>query len=120
MAQEVQSPGIKAVNVFRKPPHRLNCAQAVAHAWTSDAATAQTAIAEHASHGSGKAPTGECGALFAACQVAKRQGGDPENLRQRFVAVHGHAACSELRARRVACEECVRVAAELVERNIRE
>ena len=115
MAPELQSPGSKAVNAFRKPPHRLNCAQAVAHAWGSDPVAAEAALAEHADHGGGKAPAGECGALFAACRVAARQGGDPENLRKRFAAVHGQTDCRELRARRVACEECVRVAADLVD-----
>ena len=115
MAPELQSPGSKAVNAFRKPPHRLNCAQAVAHAWVSDPASAQAVLAEHADHGGGKAPAGECGALFAACRVATRQGRNDTTVRQRFAAVHGHTACRELRARRVACEECVRVAADLVD-----
>ncbi len=113
-AQEQLSPGTKAVQVFRKPPHRLNCAQAVAHAWAADESSANAAIAEHADHGGGNAPDGECGALYAACQVAARRGGDPENLRRRFAAVHGHTACHELRARRVACAECVRSSADLV------
>jgi hypothetical protein len=114
MAQELQTPGRKAVNVFRKPPQRLNCAQAVAHAWAQDTASTHTAIAEHAAHGSGKAPDGECGALYAARQVAKKQGRKTEHLHQGFAAIHGHTACSELRARRVACEDCVRTAADLV------
>jgi len=73
-----------------------------------------TTIAEHADHGGGNAPEGECGALYAACQVAARRGGNPENLRRRFAAVHGHTACRELRARRVACAACVRSSADLV------
>jgi len=113
-SQEQESHGTKAVHVFRKPPHRLNCAQAVAHAWASDDAAASAAVAEHAKHGGGNAPDGECGALFAARQIATRRGGDPDNLLKRFAAVHGRTACRELRARRVACADCVRTAADLV------
>ena len=54
MSHETETPGSKAVHVFRKPPHRLNCAQAVAHAWASDETAANAAIAEHAAHGGGK------------------------------------------------------------------
>lgn len=110
----LESPGLKAVRAFRNPPHRLNCAQAVAHAWASDDAAASAAVAAHAKHGGGNTPDGECGALFAARQIATRRGGDPETLRRRFAAVHGHTTCRELRARRVACAECVRTAADLV------
>ena len=114
LTQEAQSPGCKAVDVFRKPPHRLNCAQAVAHAWAQDTAASQIAITEHAAHGSGKAPEGMCGALYAAFQVAKQQGRKTEHLHKGFASIHGHTACSELRSRRVACEACVRSAADLV------
>ena len=112
--QATESPGLRAVSAFRKPPHHLNCAQAVAHAWASDPASAHAAIADHAAHGGGHAPAGECGALFAACQVATRHTRDTAAVRQRFAALHGHTTCRELRARRVPCAECVHTAAELV------
>ena len=53
-----ETPGARAVRVFRQPPHRLNCAQAVAHAWGSGDAAAQTEIARLGAHGGGNAPEG--------------------------------------------------------------
>ena len=102
------------MQVFRKPPQRLNCAQAVAHAWARDTAAAQTAITEHAANAGGKAPAGDCGALYAACQVAQQQGRPTDSIRQGFASTHGHTACREVRDRQVDCEACVRTAADLV------
>lgn len=114
MSMSATSRGADAVRVFRQPPRRLNCAQAVAHAWASDEAAARRETDGLIGHGGGGAPSGECGALYAACQIAMRQGSDPEAVRRRFAAVHGVTTCHELRAQRVACAECVRTAADLV------
>lgn len=113
MQPQHESAGDRAIRVFRQPPLRLNCAQAVAYAWASNEVAAEIERDDLMGHGGGGAPAGDCGALFAACQIAARRGGDPERVRTRFVDRHGSAACHELRANRVPCADCVRTAADL-------
>ena len=115
MNQNGESRGTRAVRAFRQPPLRLNCAQAVAHAWVDDATVAQAEIAKHMSHGGGGAPEGECGALFAARQMAVRQGADPKKLADQFAAALGHTSCRELKKKQASCTECVRMAADLLD-----
>ena len=105
------SAGDRAAAAFRTPPHHLNCAQAVAHAWAEGDASI---LADHGCHGGGNAPGGECGALYAARCAAARSGGDADALGRQFTAIHGATTCRDLRARRIACSACVRTAADLV------
>jgi hypothetical protein len=55
-----------ALKVFRQPPERLNCAQAVLHAWREVAGDTSIALADLKPFGGGRAPDGLCGALRAA------------------------------------------------------
>ena len=115
MHPQQESAGDRATRVYRQPPLRLNCAQAVAHALASDETATAVAATEHAGHGGGKAPGNECGALYAACQVAARNGNDVERIRARFAAQYGATTCHDLRAKRIPCVDCVRTAADLLD-----
>ncbi len=59
-----------ALAVFRQPPERLNCAQAVLHAWREVSGDTTLALSDLKALGGGRAPAGICGALHAACLVA--------------------------------------------------
>ena len=102
-----------ALKVFRQPPARLNCAQAVVHAWREFSGDTGIALAEAKPFGGGRAPDGICGALHAACLVAPDH---TEALKQNFAARLGSFYCKELRAAKVhPCETCVGQATELLE-----
>jgi len=102
-----------ALKVFRQPPERLNCAQAVLHAWRAVSGDTSIALADLKPFGGGRAPDGLCGALHAACMVAP---GRAEALKQNFAARLGSRYCRELRAAKVhPCETCVFQATELLE-----
>jgi hypothetical protein len=102
-----------ALKVFRQPPERLNCAQAVLHAWREVSGDTSIALADLRPFGGGRAPDGHCGALHAACLVAP---GQAEALKLNFAARLGSIYCRELRAAKVhSCETCVVQAAELLE-----
>ena len=102
-----------ALKVFRQPPERLNCAQAVLHAWREVSGDTSIALADLKPFGGGRAPDGLCGALHAACMVAP---GRAEALKQHFAARLGSLYCRELRAAKVhPCETCVVQATELLE-----
>jgi hypothetical protein len=61
--------------------------------------------------GGGRAPGGECGALFAAKSVLT----DPtarQEVEREFVGVAGATKCRDIRkSRRASCEQCVQTAA---------
>jgi hypothetical protein len=102
-----------ALKVFRQPPDRLNCAQAVLHAWREVSGDTSIALADVKPFGGDRAPDGLCGALHAACMIAP---GRPVALKQNFAARLGSLYCKELRAAKVhPCETCVSQAAELLE-----
>ena len=101
----------RAVAIFRRPPERLNCAQAVLHAY-SETNTA-IPVADLKPFGAGRAPGGLCGALYAACLLAPDRA---EALRARFAEQVGSVRCKELRANKEQrCENSVAAAAELLQ-----
>lgn len=100
----------KAVELFTAVPRQHNCAQAVAAGFDREDLTAGLA-----SCGSGHAPEGMCGALYAALQIV------PEacraRARQDFIDFAGADTCFTLKMRnRVSCIRCVEKASELVQR----
>jgi hypothetical protein len=103
----------RALSVFRQPPHRLNCAQSVLHAFQELTGQTHLPVTDFKSFGGGRAPDGLCGALHAACAVLPEKA---DELKTRFAARLGSLYCRELRAaRQHPCEVCVGHAAELLE-----
>lgn len=102
-----------ALKVFRQPLQRLNCAQAVLHAWHEVSGDHRIPLADLKAFGSGRAPGGFCGALHAACLIVP---GQTETLKLNFAARLGSIYCRELRAAKIhPCETCVSLATELLE-----
>ncbi|HQF37502.1 MAG TPA: hypothetical protein PK322_00125 [Opitutaceae bacterium] len=95
--------------VFRRPPHRLNCAQAVLDAYQTVTGHSVAPVADFKPFGGGRAAGGECGALYAACQAAPSSAAA---IRAAFAARTGTTLCRELDA--LPCEECVALAARLL------
>lgn len=97
----------KALSTFREPPHMFNCAQTVCAAFGRDDLLEAMKVC-----GGGRAPEGMCGALYGAIQVAPERA---EELKAAFIAKNGSWKCSELKGGtpRVACQQCVAVAAQL-------
>ena len=99
-----------AMAVFHCPPVRLNCAQAVLDAFQTVTGRHVAAITDFKSFGGGRAPGGECGALYAACQAA------PESaraIRTEFTRRAGANRCRDLTS--FHCQDCVALAAELLQ-----
>jgi hypothetical protein len=106
----------RALATFRQAPQRLNCAQAVLHAFQEATGKTNFALADFKPLGGGRAPDGLCGALHAACAVVPDKA---ERLKSRFAARLGSVFCRELRAaRRHPCEVCVSHAADLLEAQV--
>lgn len=100
----------KALSSFREPPYMYNCAQTICAAFGRD-----DLLEPMKACGGGRAPEGTCGALYAALTLA---GDKAPAVQEAFLAAHGACTCRELKGgtARVACQDCVRTAANLLEK----
>ena len=102
-----------ASSVFRRPPERLNCAQAVLHAHSKASGVELMPVSDLKPLGGGRAPGGLCGALYAACIIAPQKA---EVLMSRFTQELGSAKRKVLRTNKEhCCERSVATAAGLLE-----
>lgn len=101
-----------ALAVFHRPPANLNCAQAVLDAFQSVTGRHLAPVADFKLFGGGRAPGGECGALYAACRAAPEAA---EQLRTAFADRTGSTLCKTLKKElRFPCADCVDAAADLL------
>ena len=106
----------RALAHFRKGPIRYNCGQSVLYAFQPDGLTGPTDIEDCKACGSGRLPSGHCGAAWVARQLSPT----PEMadaMEAEFVEAAGSSKCKEILAlKRLSCEGCVRTAVNLIER----
>lgn len=92
--------------------HRYNCAQAVLVTYASTAGVDQACVTQFSQYGGGRAPGGECGALFTAKALVQDPAAKQE-IEREFVGVVGTSQCREIRQGRLAsCEQCVQAASD--------
>jgi hypothetical protein len=102
-----------ALSVFRQPPARLNCAQAVFHTFEAEGLAPSGSVESCQACGGGRVEGGFCGALFAARQLVPDATGE---LDAAFEERAGSLRCREIRAAgHLSCQGCVSTAVELVE-----
>ncbi len=98
----------KAVSKFHKP---YSCAQAI---WAAFADENPVNLAAMREKSGGRAPENMCGALFATVKIlpeSERDGAVTE-----FESKVGSCKCSEIKTvHRVKCEDCVKIAAEILD-----
>jgi len=94
--------------------HGYNCAQAILKAFAPLSGFDQSCLDRFAHFGGGRAPGGECGALFAAKAIL-RDSIAKQEVEKAFVASAGSTRCRAIRkGRTLSCEQCVQTAAEAV------
>lgn len=99
---------------FFRGESRYNCAQAVLKAYASVVGAGEACLDRFAQFGSGCAPGGECGALFAAKAILGEVAAKKEVERE-FVDVAGTTTCRDIRrGRRATCAQCVQTASNAV------
>ena len=100
-----------AYELFTAVPRKHNCAQAVADGFGN-----KELAAAMQSCGGGNAPNGYCGALYAALCLTDQA--KHAELIAEFVETAHAAECKKIKAHTplCPCSECVRKAAELVEK----
>ena len=93
-------------------PERNNCAQAVLIAYANHADVDQGCIQRFSQFGRGRAPDGECGALFAAKSLLEDES-TRRSLEEAFILAAGSAQCRQIRRLgRLSCTQCVQAAAD--------
>lgn len=96
----------------------MNCSQAVLKTFQQRYALSEAVIEEFKQHGSGRAPDGLCGALYAAVSLAGEHFPEKQkDLEAVFCAAAGSKLCKEIRAQRtLSCQGCIEQAVALIER----
>lgn len=106
----------KSEEYFHILPEKLNCAQAVLKGFQKEFNISDTEIEEYRVWGDGRAKDGVCGALFAAERLLRQVGKDSvvEEFRQKA----GGLLCSDIKEKQFTCAEYVRMADELIQKNL--
>lgn len=91
----------------------FNCAQAVLKTFQDISGMTNDEIASYSNKGGGRAPDGDCGALFAAKVLLQNPDFDVV-LDDAFNKVAGSRECRSIRKeKRLSCGDCVELAARL-------
>jgi hypothetical protein len=109
----------QAENYFHCKDGNYNCAQAVLKAFQKEFNLSDDIINEYKKYGGGRADGNLCGALFAAMQLLHQHPEKAEFIKKEFAKIAGSTKCQEiLKSKSFACRECVKLAAELLEKAI--
>ena len=107
----------KSYHYFHVQPENLNCAQAVLKGFQKEFNISDQEIEEYRVWGGGRAEGGVCGALFAAerllCQIGK------DSVMEEFQRKADGVLCADIKEKQFTCAEYVRMADELVEKNMK-
>lgn len=97
---------------------KLNCSQALIAAFSDKLPISKETMDLFASYGGGKAPEGECGALYAAKFIIKNIGkGSVLECEEIILSHAGSTKCKEIRQlRKLPCLGCVQRMAEYIEK----
>ena len=97
---------------------KLNCAQSVAGAFQGKFALSDEAFQACRIYGGGRAPNGECGALYAAkLMLEKAYPAMIKDCEDALLLYGGSTQCHKIRsARRLSCLGCVETVAACLER----
>lgn len=99
-------------NFLGKSGKRLNCYQSILDAFQDKFKIPEQEIDDGKIFGSGQAPDGFCGALYAVKVILEKNNGDITELMTDFMIENGGFRCADIRsARQTNCIECIEKAA---------
>ena len=108
---------IKSEFYFHVLPEKLNCAQAILKGFQNEFNISDPEIEENRALGGGRTQSGICGALYSANRLLN-QAGKPD-ITIEFNARVGAIHCLEIKKLKVPCINCVRIADELLEKQMK-
>jgi len=97
---------------------RLNCGQSVIKAFRDKFGLDENAVDLFRSYGSGKAPDGLCGAVYAAKFIFDGLRTDVlKRCEDAMIENAGSTKCKEIRSlRRLSCQGCIKTVADIIEK----
>ncbi len=108
----------KAHYIGKPGYNKLNCAQTIVHAFKDEFALSPSVVEQCATCSGGRAPDGECGALYAARILLEKR--DPVQIRHCesvLLSAAGSTKCREIRAaKKLSCVGCVETIAQCIEK----
>jgi len=107
----------KSEEYFHVLPDNLNCAQAVLKGFQNEFSISDAEIEEYRAWGGGRAEGGVCGAVFSAERILRQAG--KESIIEEFRQMTGSFLCSDIKEKKFTCLELVRMADELIEKNLK-
>lgn len=111
-------PRTKSEKYFHVKPENLNCAQSILKGFQNELSVPENLIEEFRACGGGRAANGVCGALHAAEHLLEKANKD--SIKNEFEKEIGAITCIEIkREKKTACETCVRIADELLEKKLK-
>ena len=108
---------IKSENYFHTLPDKLNCAQAILKGFQIEFNISDEEIEEYRALGGGRTQSGICGALYSAERLLSEAG--KPGITKEFKARVGEIHCLEIKTLKFPCIECVRIADELIEKQMK-
>jgi hypothetical protein len=107
----------KAEEFFHQKPENLNSVQSILKGFQAYFGISECLIDSFRTAGGGRNPEGCCGALYAANMLLQKIGEEP--ITKEFVERAGGVTCFQIfQANKIACEQCVSLADELLEKRI--
>lgn len=104
--------------IFHHSEKNYNCAQTLLKMFEKTHPLSEAEIETYRAHGGGRAPEGQCGALFAAKQLFSHHPEIIESMHQEFLTEIGDIKCFDIKKRlKKSCQECIACAATLVEKH---
>ena len=106
----------KSDSYFHVLPEKLNCAQSILKGFQKEFNISEQEIEDYRAWGGGRAEGGVCGAVFAADRLLRQIGMDW--VAEEFKHVTGSLLCTYIKEKKFTCAELVRLADELIEKNL--
>ena len=106
----------KSDEYFHALPEKLNCAQAILKGFQVEFKISDSEIEVYRAWGGGRAEGGVCGALFAADRLLHQI--KKESIAVEFNKEAGGILCAEIKSNKFSCAECVRIADELIDKQL--
>jgi len=106
----------KSDSYFHVLPEKLNCAQSIQKGFQKEFNISEEEIEDYRAWGGGRAEGGVCGAVFAADRLLRQI--SKGSVAEEFKQVTGSLLCTDIKEKKFTCAELVRLADELVEKNL--
>ncbi|MCU4175775.1 hypothetical protein [Carboxylicivirga sp. N1Y90] len=98
----------KASSIYRHPDYRLNCAQVLVYKWCEQNRISDLKVSDLMGLGSGRAPEGMCGALYAAQRIFSEDQTTQNVLKEKFANEFGSFGCDAIRSNKdIDCQTCI-------------